>query len=352
MKIKTSEFKKVLDIVSQASKENNLIPEYGSVAIADNEIYASDGFLFFKSVLKTATGFSCMVNATNITGLVDNIKTSEFSIDFKEEHLVIKSGKLKGKLITEPVLKKFDFLNFIDEINIEKVLPKNFFDVLRLAKFSCSKEMSSSMSGISITPDYAYSTDRYRITRCAFDSPIEDSFILPANLIALLLKYSGSITTYGLSEDKNLICFKFVLEGQEYLFGGRLISAKYPPIEEHIKRFADGGVSTIVLNEDLLKAFSNHLIVYRNKPTFQMETDIKFDKGKLFLSSASSDFGELVEEVEVKGVEETFTFKSSPAFFVELIKQFPSVEMQYNEENATISFRKDFFEHYVSITVV
>jgi DNA polymerase III sliding clamp (beta) subunit (PCNA family) len=128
--------------------------------------------------------------------------------EFKVEsnHIKIEAGKFRTKI---PLYRENNYP--FPEFNLDdsKSLPRNFLEAVRRVYFAVCKDTSKERCrGVFLDKNILYATDTHRIARCTTDFETDSSFIVPDDLLEILLTEEDSPESYAISGNMFWFLFK------------------------------------------------------------------------------------------------------------------------------------------------
>jgi len=122
------------------------------------------------------------------------------------DYIKIEDGKYRTKI---PLYREnnYPFPKF--DLNDSKRLPRNFFDAVKKVYFAVCKETSKERCrGVFLDKNILYATDTHRIARCVTDFETDSSFIVPDDLLEIVVTEEDSPESYAISGNQFWFLFK------------------------------------------------------------------------------------------------------------------------------------------------
>jgi DNA polymerase III sliding clamp (beta) subunit (PCNA family) len=129
----------------------------------------------------------------------------EAEIKVEGNHIKIEAGKFRTKI--RLYRERYPFPEF--DLKDSKSLPRNFFDAVKKVYFAVCKDTSKERSrGVFLDRNILYATDTHRIARYTTDFETDLSFIVPDDLLEILLTEEDIPESYTIGDDKFWFLFK------------------------------------------------------------------------------------------------------------------------------------------------
>lgn len=339
MKVKIDDLKKVLSILKpglsggkETTDQSNMFAFVDGMAFTYND----DISVRTPFPIKKVKG---AVSAKELQALVSKLKGDECDVEFTDNELLIKNGRIKAGIRLEAEIHMP-----IEEIKIPKLefnqLPKGFAKILRSVVFSTSKDMSRPiLTVINCDQSIVESTDSERATQCDLDADyFTTPILIPAEAAKPLISY-GTIDAYV--ANGGWIHFNI---GNDSVFSCRTFEGKFPELDELF----------VVEGQDI--AFPKEIKDMMDRAGIFIEDD--FDQEKLVEISisdkgvlkvrAEGDSGWLEESMRIKHEGSAIQFNINPQYLVQILS---TVDKGVVSDNR-ILFESDSFRHVVALEVV
>jgi DNA polymerase III sliding clamp (beta) subunit (PCNA family) len=340
MKVKIEDLKNVLKILKpglsngkETTDQSNMFAFQDGMAFTYNDDISVRTPLPIKKV-KGA------VSAKELQALISKLKGDECDVEFTDNELLIKNGKIKAGIRLEAEIHMP-----IEEIKIPKpdkfmLLPEKFDKILRSVVFSTSKDMSREILTV-INCDQAIveSTDSERATQCDLDKDyFSTPILIPAEAAKPLISY-GKIIAYAVNGG----WLHFDLDGTS-VFSCRTMAGKFPELDE---LFVVNGQELVFPAE--IKDMMDRAGIFI-EADFDQEKLVEIsisDKGVLKVR-AEGDSGWLEESMRVKHSGSAIQFNINPQYLIQILS---TVDKGIVSDNR-ILFESDSFRHVVALEVV
>ena len=232
---------------------------------------------------------------------------AEFKVE--GDYIKIEDGKFRTKI---PLYREnnYPFPEF--NLNDSKNLPGNFFDAVKRVYFAVCKDTSKERSrGVFLDRNILYATDTHRIARYTTDFETDLSFIVPDDLLEILLTEEDSPESYAISGNNFWFFFKdhkaFASTVREPFPDCEMVFNSVPKHDQYC-----------TFEKSAMSSALKRMQPFCEGPLKRM--DVKVEEGKIFFRSQNSD-GEAEEEIECEGGGDWGTFGVSHDLFESCAKR-------------------------------
>ena len=129
----------------------------------------------------------------------------EAEIKVEGNYIKIEAGTFRTKI---PLYReRYPFPEF--DLKDSKCLPRNFLEAVRRVYFAVCKDTSKERCrGVFLDKNILYATDTHRIARCVTDFETDSSFIVPDDLLEIVVTEEDSPESYAISGNQFWFLFK------------------------------------------------------------------------------------------------------------------------------------------------
>jgi DNA polymerase III sliding clamp (beta) subunit (PCNA family) len=246
--------------------------------------------------------FGEFLTAANLMDRVFSHIEGEAEIKVEGNHIKIEAGKFRTRIPLYQERYAFPDVDLKDS----KSLPRNFFDAVKEVYFAVCKDTSKERCrGVFLDKNILYSTDTHRIAKYTTDFENDSSFIVPDELLEILLAEEDSPESYGIEGNKFWFFFKdhkaFALRVRE----------PFPNCERIFNSLPKHG-TYCTFEKSAMSSALKRMQPFCEGP--QKRMDVKVKKGKIFFGCRNSN-GEAEEEIECEGGGDWGPFSVSHDFF-------------------------------------
>lgn len=284
------------------------------------------------------TDFQCSIAAEEFFKVISGLTQKSVELLFKNDKLVIKSGKVKASLSAFTAEDELEMLEVLELGSLDKKwrdLPKDFTEGIFLCLFSASKDMSQlNLTCLKIEDDVIISSDDIRVSHYVMKESIGTSFLIPAESVSELVRfkitkfYLGDSWIYFSTDDGVVFCSK-VVKGEYLDF------TQYFEFENVRLR----------LPVDLKQAVETVSVLAEGKFDIDKKISISIVDGKI-KCRGEKEVGWIEKEIDIKFKrEESIYFEINPIFFSEILAR--TNVMLCGEDK--VLFRTDSFTHLISL---
>jgi len=155
--------------------------------------------------LENGYDFGEFLTAANFMVRVFSHVEGEAEIKVEGNHIKIEAGTFRTRI---PLYReRYPFPEF--DLKDSKCLPRNFFDGVKKVYFAVCKDKSKERhTGVFLDKNILYATDTHRIARYTTDFGTDLSFIVPDDLLEILLPEEDCPESYAISGNKFWFIFK------------------------------------------------------------------------------------------------------------------------------------------------
>lgn len=215
MKLKTSDFKKALEITRPALAGKEFIEQVTSFTFVGGQVFTFNDALCIAHTIE-GSELECVVQSDLLLKYMSKVRTKEITIEQNEKELFIKAGRSRsGFPLTEEIKLPLEDFMFEDDMEWYP-LPSDFNEAIQFVAESCSTDLESAkLSSVHLSADgFVEATDRLRLSNWVLEHPLEgmDSVLLPrkaithiANVAATQFNYSGDWLHFYNEEDGTVL---------------------------------------------------------------------------------------------------------------------------------------------------
>lgn len=316
--------------------KQDIVEQFGCFTIQGKDVRVTNGRLFIRAVLDEDTGVEAAVPARVLYSLLSSMSSPDIEFISGKDTVTIKGGAALGKLMTKKIETSQKLFEIIQEPTDGEWLsiPEGLLEGLKFCKFSASKDLTTGvLTGVTVNENGIISCDRYRITCYMPQESITNLVVtLPVQLIQELEKHTKDIQGYCVKS--SLIFFK-IADGK-VIIGSAMLPGEYPDVLKYLPECKDEDI--ITLPDTLPQCLDRQMVVQSDVQDIDMETKIKFDKGKIILYSIGKDVGEVTESIDYEtptgmiGVEVSI----NPSFFKDFFAIGNKMAVDVNSESVMI----------------
>ena len=170
-----------------------------------NRIMAMDRHRGIVYELDNGYDFDEFVTLSNFLVRVSSHLGRDAEFKVEEDHIKIEDGKFRTKI---PLYReKHPFPEF--KLDNSKSLPGNFFDAVKKVYFAVCKDTSKERCrGVLLDKNTLYATDTHRIVRYTTDFETDSGFVVPDDLLEIVLTEEDIPESYAIVDDKFWFLFK------------------------------------------------------------------------------------------------------------------------------------------------
>ena len=203
MKINANEISSVLTKCKKFASQHEFAPiALKCFKFQGSLIMAMDRHRGIVYELENGYDFGEFLTAANFMVRVFSHVEGEAEIKVEGNHIKIEAGTFRTKI---PLYReRYPFPEF--DLKDSKCLPRNFFEAVRKVYFAVCKDTSKERCrGVFLDRNILYTTDMHRICRCTTDFETDSSFIVPDDLLEIVLTEEDDPESYAISG--NTFCF-------------------------------------------------------------------------------------------------------------------------------------------------
>jgi hypothetical protein len=217
------------------------------------------------------------------------------------DHIKIEEGKFRTKIPLYQERYSFPDVDLKDS----KCLPRNFFEDVRMVYFAVCKDTSKERCrGVFLDKNILYATDTHRIVRCTTDFETDSSFIVPDDLLEIVLTEEDIPESYAIVDDRFWFLFK-----DHKAFASR-VKEPFPNCEKDFNSLPKRDTFCTFEKSPMSSALKR-MQPFCEGPLKKM--DVKVEEGKILLQCQNSN-REAEEEIECEGGGD-WSFSVSHDFF-------------------------------------
>ena len=267
-----------------------------------NRIMAMDRHRGIVYELDNGYDFGEFLTAANLMDRVFSHIEGEGEIKVEWDHIKIEAGKFRTKIRLYQERYGFPDVDLKDS----KSLPRNFFDAVKKVYFAVCKDTSKERCrGVFFDKNILYATDTHRIAKYTTDFENDSSFIVPDDLLEIVLTEEDDPESYAISGNTFWFFFKdhkaFALRVREPFPNCERVFNSFPR-QDHYCTFEKSAMSSALKR---MQPFSEG-------PLKRM--DVKVEEGKIIFQSHNRN-GEAEEEIKCEHGGDWGTFSVSHDLF-------------------------------------
>jgi len=338
-----NEFVEALLTVMPGVAKKDILPLFTQVVLSDDCLISYNDEIMIRSPFKT--GVNCSVPASRLAAILNKFSSEEVAVDLTSDGtLTLQSvGKSIARASIKTTALEQSILDMIKSSEIASItewekLPGNFLEGLDLCLISTSKEMFGEwMSGVSVVGDNLASSDDFRVSLFALDSPMDLNATISAEA-ATAMKLLAP-THFAVRGSWLHTCNK-----DNAFLGSRLISA-VAPLDEVNKIISAPGTA-IKLPEKLLDQIEVAEVLSEGDSVYDQSIKLSIANGKFICRGEIAEVGWAEGEAFGEYGGPPVVIKISPKFLKEIIKH--SYNMILTERSA-IFVLENGFKHSISL---
>lgn len=308
MEINKQELIKALEAVRPGLATKEMIEQSTSFCfIKGNIVTFNDNIsVSYPFPLLNLTG---AVNANELYNLVRKLKTDEISMDFSDNEILIKAGRVRASLrLQEEIVLPIEE---IGRIKKWKDLPDDFLNGLSHCMGATSRDMSEAkFVCVYVNGQQMTATDRYRIAVYDLVSETKTSpFLIPADTCAKLIRMNPQ----RIAEGEGWIHF----QGQnEEVISCRVFDEEFPDVTPHMKFKG----TKIVFPKTIMDILDKAGIF--SKRDYQLDESVVVElMPKKIKISSESETGKFSETARVDYKGEEIEFKVTPYLLRDILTE-------------------------------
>jgi hypothetical protein len=335
MKIKVIELKKALETVKPGLSTLEVIEQSTSFAfINGNVVTYNDEISVMHPVALDITG---AVKADLLLKYLGKIKTEEVDVEVSETELIVKSGRAtSGFAFTPEVTLPLD-----EELSKKgkwKTLPEEFLEYLKMASYSCAKELSDpKITCVHVNKNYIESTNNFSVSRYTLNTEVPiDPFLLPASSVSVVVSNKPTKITSG----KGWVHFK---NKENTIVSCRIFEDTFVDIEKVITNAKKGvGIS---LPDNLKDVLDKALVFVEKQNVLNEEIVVAITKKNIEIS-CESETGWFKETIRNKS-ENEFSIRVAPSLLKIIVGK--TNKCYYLEKNHLLYFDENNWKYITAL---
>ena len=238
--------------------------------------------------LENGYDFGEFLTAANFMVRVFSHAEGEAEIKVEGNHIKIEAGTFRTKI---PLYReRYPFPEF--DLKDSKCLPRNFLEAVRKVYFAVCKDTSKERCrGVFLDKNILYATDTHRIARFTTDFETDSSFIVPDDLLEILITEEESPESYAIVGNMFWFLYK-----DHKAFASR-VKEPFPNCERFFNSFPKPD-HYCTFEKTAMSPALKRMQPFCEDP--QKRMDIKVEEGKIFFRTRNPN-GEAEEEIVCEG---------------------------------------------------
>lgn len=315
MKVNRQIFVEILEKLVPVLGNNPLMPEFQYFQIEGNHIQVTNGILLADLICSIDTGLCCAI-PKEVFDLLSSLDMEEVDLEVVGSELQVKTNKIEGRFIvsTPPKFQQLPVDDNNDYGRVDPLLISDVVEGLGFCRFGVSKDVTAGpYCGVQINGDKIFSTDRYRVVKWSLEEDSGIECVIPVKFIDLLKKYQHNVTSLASIGSKS---FTAVLDDGT-LISTCLIQGEYPELLQYFS--SSEKYEQIEFGEKLTSVIERHLDLLKDINSLDRIMLIEIKGGVCTLTSKVPEKANLVEQIDVKSVEDLILgFSVNPTFLKEI----------------------------------
>ena len=328
-----------LDVLFPVVSRTTIVEEMGNFWFTDSVIRTTDGLTQMQVTLAEPTGLSCLVPASKFYKLLQSLSIEDVDLTVKDGTLVIKSGRVVGKIqvgVDAQILSELDF-------DVDAWLPIEKDDLaaaLRACVFSVSGDVSRGiMCGILVKNNYVYSTDGYRASRYQLKRDTMQTVVVPADLVMRAMKHSPD----GWAVKNDIVYFRV---GNNTIIGGKVLQGDYPSVEVENLLVLPSGMNTIEWPKGAGESAYRHELMMDDLLSQDRTVQVTID-GKLLTLASQAENSGLTETFDLAEDSGEVRFKIHSTFLGDILSR--TKTMKHSDKLGFVVFGDSTFTHLMMV---
>lgn len=336
MIVDIDELKVILEKVSPGLGTDRLVEGLNRFTFSEGNVITYNDKISISARCEVEEEFS--VDATDFLSVCKNFSGS-VNLFIKENKIILNSRKVKGgcsiSTVSDEVKEAIEQLALVKEE--KKKLPSNFLEGVALCLFSIGKSTGRNLDCIFIQDNKMYSSDNLRISEFSLSSSINNTLLLPGNVVENLLHLSP----IQFQCSSSWIHF---WDNESTKFSIRLAMGDYPEILPEFFELDDS--CEIHFPKGMAEEIKQ--MIPLSKGEYDIDKEILLSSiGKGRLSCKAEREGVWVEKIITTDSEEEIdvSFTINPLFLSDVLTRTDC--FQVNQEKALFSFED--FRHVLTL---
>lgn len=328
------------NLIEALKSVQNIVGGKGTLPILQNVMLETKGNLLKLTTtdLDTSIIATCACDVTSdgrstlpvkyLFSAISTVVEGEVEIEIDgQEHATITAGNAKFKLAGLPA-SEFPKLPQ-DENAYGYVIPQGTLkEMLRKVSYAASQDDTRrTLKGVLMSFKNSkltmVATDGRRLAlvenEIEFPKDAEKDIVLPSKAVSELQRSLNGDGNVEVSVQKTQICFKM----NDIVMFSKLIEENYPNYMQVIPK--ENGEEIIVDRQLLLDALGRASVMTMDEAH---STKLRFESGRLTVSSATTDIGEAKDEVSIKYAGETIEIIFNPNYVMDPLKAIDDDEVK------------------------
>ena len=252
--------------------------------------------------LDSGYDFGEFLTAANLMTQVFSHIEGEAEIRVEGNHIKIEAGKFRTRI---PLYQeRYAFPEF--DLKDSKSLPRNFFEDVRRVYFAVCKDTSKERCrGVFFDKNILYATDTHRIAKYTTDFETDFSFIVPDDLLEIILTEEDDPESYAISG--NTFCFLF----KDHKAFSLRVREPFPDCERYFDSLPKHD-TYCTFEKSAMSSALKRMQPFCEGP--QKRMDVKVEERRIIFQSHNRN-GEAEEEIECEHGGDWGTFSLSHDLF-------------------------------------
>lgn len=341
MKVKTNEFKEVINNLLPAISKKDLVAQMSRIIFRDDIAGTFNDQIAISYPIDLG-GIDCSVPAEDLAKILSGITEEEIHIEVTEGKMILSSisTSVEISIVSESKAVE-EFYNSLDLGSMDwKPLPDNFIEKLNLAKFSTSANTydSQNLFCVAIEKDYIYSGDGYRCTKIKCPTGMTERVLIPQSSIASIVNFTD-IIDYAIASG-----WIHFATSEDTVISSRIVKGAYPNVTKILKNFTGG--EKIKIDKGLIPVLNNVDNLLAKDADFLRFAKISIKKGKTIITGKKEGLT-IKKTVKNDFDKDIVEFEISPSFLSNLLSLDITNSFQIGDHLAF--FKGKGFQHLVTL---